>query len=48
MPFTPDQDPAQEPPNVPGFRSWRAVYVFVLLAFAAMVAALAAFSRYYA
>ncbi len=48
MPSNPDQDPAQEPPDVPGFRTWRSVYIFVLLAFAAMVGALAVFSRYYA
>lgn len=33
------------PPGVPGFRSWRAVYWFVWIAFLVMVGALALFSR---
>ena len=37
-----------ESPGVPGFRSWRGVYLFVLGAFAAMVAALAAFTHFFA
>ena len=37
-----------ESPGVPGFQTWRGVYLFVLGAFAAMVAALAAFTRFFA
>jgi hypothetical protein len=33
---------------VPGFRSWRGVYLFVFITFAAAVVALAIFSRVYA
>ena len=40
--------PDDEPPGVPGFRTWRGVYVFVLTAFILMVIALAIFSRVYA
>ena len=41
------EDP-DEPPGVPGFRSWRAVYIFVFAAFILLVLALALFSRVYA
>jgi hypothetical protein len=41
----PDSD---ESPGVPGFRTWRGVYVFVLAIFVVVVAALALFSRVYA
>jgi len=34
--------------GVPGFRTWRGVYVFVVGCFAAYVALLAAFTRYFA
>jgi hypothetical protein len=34
-----------EPPDVPGFRTWRAVYAFVLAWFALLVAALTAFTK---
>ena len=37
-----------ESPGVPGFRSWRGVYLFVLGCFVAMVIALTIFARYYA
>ena len=37
-----------ESPAVPGFRSWRGVYIFVLAWFAAMVIALTIFARYHA
>lgn len=43
-----DHEPAEEPPGVPGFRSWRAVYVFVFGAFILLVIALTIFSRFYA
>jgi hypothetical protein len=35
-------------PGVPLFRTWRAVYVFVLIVFVAVVIALAVFSRMFA
>ena len=40
--------PADESPGVPGFRTWRGVYWFVLAFFVAIVAALTVFSRVYA
>jgi len=40
--------PADDAPGVPGFRSWRAVYIFVLAAFAAVVLALTVFPRLFA
>lgn len=36
-----------EPPGLPGFRTWRALYLFVLGWFALVVAILAAFTRFY-
>lgn len=38
---------ADEPPGVPGFRTWRAVYVFVFATFVLLVVGLAIFSRIY-
>ncbi|MES2692808.1 MAG: hypothetical protein V4773_04990 [Verrucomicrobiota bacterium] len=38
----------RDPPGVPGFRTWRMVYVFVFGAFLLMVVALTIFARYYA
>ncbi len=43
--ISPDDDDA---PGVPGFRTWRGVYWFVLGAFVVVVVALAIFSRLYA
>lgn len=40
--------PDDELPGVPGFRSWRTVYVFVFGVFLLTVVALAIFSRAYA
>jgi hypothetical protein len=37
-----------ESPGVPGFRSWRGVYLFVFVVFILVVAFLAIFSRVYA
>ena len=37
-----------EAPGVPGFRTWRGVYFFVLATFAVVVILLAIFSRVYA
>jgi hypothetical protein len=42
-----NEDP-DDPPGVPGFRSWRAVYGFVFAAFILLVIALTLFSRAYA
>ena len=43
-------DPAasDESPGVPGFRSWRGVYLFVFLWFVVVVTMLALFSRWFA
>ena len=35
-------------PNVPGFSTWRGVYIFVFLIFIFVVAALAWFARFFA
>jgi hypothetical protein len=40
--------PAEDSPEVPGFRAWRSVYWFVFLSFVVVVVALTLFSRYYA
>ena len=40
--------PDDEVPGVPGFRTWRGLYVFAFLVFVAIVAALALFTRAYA
>lgn len=45
-PEIPDADP--EAPRVPGFRTWRGVYLFVFGAFLLLVVALALFSRVFA
>ena len=37
-----------EAPGLPGFRTWRGVYVFVIASFVAVVVALTLFSRFYA
>jgi hypothetical protein len=37
-----------EVPGVPGFRSWPALYVFVIVVFVLTVVGLAVFSRIYA
>ena len=38
----------KEAPGVPGFRTWRGVYLFVLGCFVLMVIALTIFARSYA
>lgn len=40
--------PADDAPGVPGFRTWRGVYLFVLAAFVVVVIALTFFTRAYA
>lgn len=37
-----------ESPHVPGFRTWRGIYIFVFGAFLLLVVALALFSRAFA
>jgi hypothetical protein len=43
-PFVPEEPPDAEPPGLPGFRTWRGVYLFVLGWFVLVVALLAAFT----
>ena len=43
----PDERSDVEAPRVPGFRTWRGVYVFVFGWFVLVVALLAAFSRFF-
>lgn len=47
-PPPPPPPPNDEAPGVPGLRTWRGVYFFVLAAFIAVVIALTLFSRAYA
>jgi hypothetical protein len=44
----PEPSTDDEAPGVPGFRSWRGVYLFVFAFFALMVLLLALFSRTHA
>lgn len=53
MPSAPEEAPPPPPagddsPGLPGFRTWRGVYVFVLVVFAAVVIGLTLFSRVFA
>ena len=49
MKSTSDDSPASdESPQVPGFRTWRGVYIFVFAFFVLVVVLLAIFSRYFA
>jgi hypothetical protein len=43
-----DQSTDDDSPGVPGFRSWRAIYLFVFLSFVLVVVLLALFSRAFA
>lgn len=45
MSAVPPPSDRDDQPGVPGFRSWRGVYVFVFAVFVACVVALAVFSR---
>jgi hypothetical protein len=45
---SPDPHNSDESPGVPGFRTWRGVYLFVFVCFVAVVVLLALFSRYFA
>lgn len=40
--------PDDESPGVPGFRTWRGVYLFVFGCFVAIVILLTVFTRYFA
>jgi hypothetical protein len=44
----PDPIPDDPSPGVPGFRTWRGIYLFVFIVFAAVVALLAFFSHWFA
>ena len=44
----PDSEDSHESPGVPGFRTWRGVYLFVFGFFVLVVMLLALFSRYFA
>jgi hypothetical protein len=47
--ISPDSPPPDDDaPGVPGFRTWRGVYLFVLGAFVFVVIALTVFTRVYA
>ena len=41
----PDERSEAEPPDVPGFRTWRGVYLFVFAFFVLVVALLTVFTR---
>ncbi len=43
-----ERQPPEDPPGVPGFRTWRGVYLFVFGCFVASVVLLALFSRVFA
>jgi hypothetical protein len=47
-PPPPSLPPSEDTPGVPGFRTWRGVYLFVLTAFIVVVIALTLFTRAYA
>ena len=42
------REPDHEPPGVPGFRTWRGLYVLVLVVFILVVIGLTWFTRHYA
>ena len=44
----PDQRSDSEPPGLPGFGTWRGIYLFVFGWFVLVVVLLAAFSRFFA
>ncbi len=47
-PSPPDHSTGDESPGVPGFRTWRGVYLFVFGFFVLVVVLLAIFSRVFA
>jgi hypothetical protein len=44
----PHPEPDDDSPGVPGFRTWRGVYLFVFGFFVVVVVALTLFSRHFA
>lgn len=46
--MSPKPEPPDDSPGVPGFRTWRGVYLFVFVCFIAVVAALTVFTRFFA
>ena len=44
----PESQDADESPRVPGFRTWRGIYLFVFVAFVVVVVLLFLFSRHFA
>ena len=44
-PLPPDQRSDAEPPGLPGFRTWRGLYLFVFGCFVLVVVLLAVFAR---
>ena len=46
-PPAPDPPAENEPPGIPGFRTWRGVYLFVFGWFVLVVALLAIFSGFF-
>jgi len=44
----PDHASSDEPPGVPGFQTWRGIYLFVFTGFVLVVVVLVLFSRYFA
>ena len=44
----PTETPSDESPGVPGFRTWRGIYLFVFVSFGLVVVLLALFSRLFA
>ena len=42
-----DSQASDESPRVPGFSSWRGIYIFVFAIFVLVVVLLALFSRYF-
>lgn len=45
---SPEPEPDDTSPGVPGFRTWRGIYLFVLIVFVLVVGLLTLFSRYFA
>jgi hypothetical protein len=45
---SPDPVPDDHSPGVPGFRTWRGVYLFVFIVFVLVVGLLTIFSRLFA
>ena len=47
-PLPPEHSTSDESPEVPGFRTWRGIYLFVFVFFVIVVALLTVFSRLFA